>query len=118
MGKVNLNNKTRKRRRVSSRINGTDKRPRISVFRSNQYVYAQAIDDEKMVTLAASSSIGFKKESPGKKKSEEAKQVGLNLAKILKEKKINEAVFDRNIYIYKGRIKNLAEGLREGGIKI
>lgn len=118
MGKVNLNNKTRKRRRVSSIINGTEKRPRISVFRSNHYIYAQAIDDEKKMTLAASSSLSFKKESPAKKKTEEAKLVGLNLAKALKDKKIDEAVYDRNIYIYKGRIKNLAEGLREGGIKI
>ncbi len=120
MPKVNLNKKTRKKRRVSARINGTEKRPRISVFRSNRFIYAQAINDEKRTTVAAFSSLtlGKDKAHVKTKKNDEAKLVGQSLAKALKEKKVNEAVFDRNIYIYKGRIKNLAEGLREGGIKI
>lgn len=112
--KINLNKKIRKKRRVSTRIKGNDKRPRISVFRSNRYIYAQAIDDEKQTTLLSFSSQKLAKSN----KVGQAKEVGLQLAKILKEKKIDEVVFDRNIYIYKGRVKALAEGLREGGIKV
>lgn len=102
------------------RINGTVKKPRITVFRSNKYIYSQAIDDEKRITIASSSSDALRKSKDYKKmkKSEEAKQVGVSLAKQLLSKKIITAVFDRNIYVYKGRVKNLAEGLREGGLKI
>jgi len=114
MNKVNLDKKIRKKRRVSLNIKGTDKRPRVTVFRSNRYIYAQAIDDEKKITLAASSSLKMEKN----KKSDQAKKVGLKLAEILKTKKIDSVVFDRNVYIYKGRVKSLAEGLREGGIKV
>ena len=114
MHKVNLNKKTRKQRRIGSKITGTASRPRVTVFRSIRYIYAQAIDDEKRVTLASSSSA----KSPKAKKVDQAKQVGAALAKLLKEKKIESVVFDRNIYVYKGRVKALAEGLREGGIKV
>ncbi len=114
MGKVNLDKKLRKKRRIGSKIKGSADRPRISVFRSNRYIYAQAIDDEKRVTIVASSSQKKKKT----KKVDQAKQVGLELAKKLLEKNIKKAVFDRNVYVYKGRVKAVAEGLREGGIKV
>lgn len=114
MEKVTLNKKIRKKRRIGSSINGTAKRPRVSVYRSNRYIYVQAIDDDKKMTLAAFSSQKFAKN----KKVVHAKQVGLGLAKILKEKNITEVVFDRNYYVYKGRVKSLVEGLREGGIKV
>lgn len=114
MEKVNLNRKLRKKRRVSLKIKGSEKKPRVSVFRSNRYIYAQAVNDEKQITLVSFSSQKLTKA----KKVDQAKEVGLRLAKILKEKKIDEIVFDRNIYIYKGRVKALAEGLREGGIRV
>ena len=114
MGKINFNKKTRKKRRIGTSIEGREKRPRISVYRSNRYIYAQAIDDEKRTTLVSFSS----QKLPKSKKVNQAKEVGLQLAKVLKEKKISTVVFDRNIYIYKGRVKALCDGLREGGIKV
>lgn len=114
MGKVNLDKKLRKKRRIGSKIRGNSLRPRISVFRSNRYIYAQAIDDEKNITIESSSSLKLSKA----KKTDQAKQVGIDLAKKLIKRNIKEAVFDRNIYVYKGRIKAVAEGLREGGIKV
>lgn len=114
MIKVNLDKKIRKKRRIGSKIKGNANCPRISVFRSNKYTYAQAIDDEKRITIASSSSQKLTKA----KKTDQAKQVGIDLGKKLLEKNIKKAVFDRNIYVYKGRVKAVAEGLREAGINI
>lgn len=114
MTKVNLDKKIRKKRRIGSKIKGTMTKPRISVFRSNKYIYAQAIDDEKRITIVSSSSLKM----PKSKKTDQAKQVGIELAKKLLEKNIKKAVFDRNVYVYKGRVKAVAEGLREGGIEV
>ncbi len=111
---INHNKKIRKKRRVSANIKGTAEKPRISVYRSNKYIYAQVIDDVSRKTLTAFSSKKLEKE----KKSLQAKKVGLELGKILLEKKIKQAVFDRGIYPYKGRVAQLAEGLRESGLKI
>ncbi len=113
MKTVNVSRISRRKRRVSANIVGTNKKPRVVVFRSNRYIYAQAIDDGARQTLASSSGKGM-----AGKKSEQAKAVGLKLAEKLKEKKIIEAVFDRSSYSYLGRVKALCEGLREGGIKI
>jgi len=101
-------------------IVGTIKRPRISVFRSNRYTYAQAIDDEARKTIVGVSSLILSKLKDYKKekKGSDAKKLGMELAKLLLGKKIESAVFDRGRYPYKGRIKLVAEGLREGGIKI
>jgi len=120
MKKINFNRLLRRKRRVSANIKGSSVKPRINVFRSNYYIYAQAIDDEKKITVASYSSLNLRKEKDFQKnkKVEEAKKVGLKLAAILKEKKIIKAVFDRNIYAYQGRTKALADGLREGGIRI
>jgi len=101
------------------RISGTPERPRLSVFRSNSHIYAQAIDDVNGVTLAASSDldVGVKGGIDGKDKSEVAKLVGESVAKKLVEKKVTTVVFDRNGFIYHGRVKAVAEGAREAGLE-
>lgn len=102
--------------RVRGKISGTAERPRLNVFRSNSNIYAQLIDDVKGVTLAAASSnekdFGI---SGGNK--EGARKVGQLIAKRAAEKGITEVVFDRGGYIYHGRVMELAEGAREGGLK-
>lgn len=109
-----LKEQLRKRRqqRVRSRIIGTAKRPRLSVFRSNNAIYAQLIDDSKGLVLASTSSLKTKK-----KGVEAAKESGLALAKMAKTKKVETCVFDRGGYLYHGRVKALAEGAREGGLQ-
>jgi len=117
MTNKNLQRKLRRKRRVSSNIVGTKARPRVSVYRSNQHIYAQVIDDEKAVTMVAYDA--SKLEGRDKKtKTQEAKEVGTELAKLMKAKKITQVVFDRGSFAYKGRVKALAEGLREGGITV
>ena len=102
--------------RVRSKINGTADRPRLAVFRSNKHIYAQIIDDVQGKTLvsAASNEAGF--EGIGSNK-EAAKKVGLAVAERAKAKGIEVVVFDRGGYIYHGRVSELAEGAREGGLK-
>ncbi len=100
--------------RVRSVVSGTAKRPRLSVYRANRHIYAQLIDDEAGKTLAAVSSSEIK--SKGKKVSL-AMETGKLLAKKAGEKKIASAVFDRGGFAYHGRVKALAEGAREGGLK-
>lgn len=115
--KTKTEQKTHKRevrhRRIRAKIFGTADRPRLAVFRSNKFVYAQLIDDEKGITLGAVST----KEIAGKGMLEKSKSAGVTLAKIAKEKNISSVVFDRGGFIYTGRIKALAEGAREGGLK-
>ena len=107
--------KTSQRAHRKSRVKGKLDRnkPRLVVFRSLGNNYAQLIDDLKHVTLASASDLKISKGS----KSEKAKQVGLELAKQATSKNINECIFDRNGYRYHGRIKAIAEGAREGGLK-
>ena len=117
---VNLiSRKARRKKRVSANIHGSEARPRVSVYRSSKYIYAQVINDETHNTLASSSSFLMTK-ADGKigTKVESAKKVGLALAEKLKEQKVLAVVFDRSAYTYKGRVKALAEGLREGGIQV
>ncbi len=119
MKNITFNRKLRRKRRISTGIHGTKERPRIAVFRSNKYIYVQAIDDEARKTLATSSSMSLSKKTNEKlNKSMMAKKVGQDLAGKLKEKNISTGVFDRNIYAYLGRVKSLAEGLRDGGVQI
>jgi len=120
MKKINKNRVKRRKKRVSGNIIGTREKPRISVFSSNRYTYAQIIDDSDRVTLDSYSSLKLTQSEKYKKdkKVEEAKKVGLELAKKAIRKAITKAVLDRGKYSYKGRVKALAEGLREGGIKI
>jgi large subunit ribosomal protein L18 len=91
------------------------------VYRSNRYIYAQAIDDVNKVTVGSSSSVVIKSSKvkvEDSTKSGVAKEVGKKLASVLKKKGIDKTVFDRNKYAYSGRVKALADGLREGGIKV
>lgn len=113
-------NKARLKRhvRVRSKISGTGACPRLCVFRSAKHIYAQIIDDVSGTTLCAASSMDkdFDSESFGGNK-EAAKKVGAALAKRAADKGITEVVFDRGGYIYHGRVKELAEAAREGGLK-
>ena len=109
----------RRRRHVRNRIVGTPEKPRLTVFRSSKHIYAQLVDDVHGVTLAAASSAqkGVKAGSPygGNKKA--AIEVGKKIAAAAKEKGIAKAAFDRGHYRYHGRVKALADGAREGGLK-
>ena len=102
--------------RVRGKISGTPERPRLNVFRSNANIYAQIIDDVKGITLCAASSVEKGFEGTGGNK-DAARKVGLAIAKAAADKGITEVVFDRGGYIYHGRVKELAEGAREGGLK-
>ncbi len=101
--------------RVRNKISGTAERPRLSVFRSEKHIYAQIIDDAAGVTLASASTMEKDYEgSTGNKDA--ARAIGIAVAKRAVEKGITDVVFDRSGYIYHGRIKELAEGAREGGL--
>ncbi len=118
MGLTKLERRQRIKKRVRKHISGTDTKPRLSVFRSNRQIYVQAIDDLHGVTLASASSL--EKEITEKlkgDKKEQARLVGELIAKRLVEKGITEAVFDRNGYLYHGRVKELADAARKGGLK-
>ena len=103
-------------KRVRGKISGTAERPRLNVYRSTNNIYAQLIDDVKGVTLCAASSLDKDFEGNGGNK-DAARKVGAAIAKIAADKGIPEGVFDRGGYIYHGRVKELAEGAREGGLK-
>jgi large subunit ribosomal protein L18 len=111
--KVKIEKRIRRRKRIRAKVFGTAKKPRLSVFKSNKYLSAQLIDDEKGTTLVSESSVKAK----GKNNTEKSKSTGLELAKKAKVKKITDVVFDRGGYIYTGKVKALAEGAREGGLK-
>ena len=99
--------------RVRNKISGTAARPRLSVFRSNKQIYAQVIDDETAKTLVSASSLGME----AMPKKEQAAKVGEALAQKAIEAGITIVVFDRNGYLYHGRVKELADGARKGGLK-
>ncbi len=113
---MNNNARIKRHKRVRGKISGTAERPRLNVFRSNTNIYAQLIDDVNGVTLAAASSLDKEISGNGGNK-EAAKEVGKLLAKKATDKGIAEVVFDRGGYVYHGRVKELAEGAREGGLK-
>ena len=102
--------------RVRGKISGTAERPRLNVFRSNCHIYAQLIDDVQGVTLVAASSVEKDFGANGGNK-EGAKKVGQLIAERAVAKGITEVVFDRGGYVYHGRVQELAEGAREGGLK-
>lgn len=106
----------RRHRRVRGKISGTASRPRMNVFRSRSNIYAQIIDDVKGVTLVSASSVEKDFGMYGGNK-EAAKKVGEIIAERALEKGIENVVFDRGGYIFHGRVKELAEGAREGGLK-
>lgn len=118
--KAKRQHRLNRHKRVRAKIIGTKDRPRVAVFKSNQYIYAQVIDDEAGKTLASVSNYGGKKSKVKTKdtKSEVASKVGEALAEKMKKAGITEAVFDRGGFKFHGRVRALAEGLKKGGIKI
>lgn len=114
MAKVHNYKRLKIKKRIRAKVFGTAEKPRLTVFRSNKQIYAQLIDDLAGKTLLASSSL---KDDAKGNKSEQATAVGKALAEKATAAGITDVVFDRNGYLYHGRIKNLADGAREGGLK-
>lgn len=113
-----LNPRQRRHRRVRAKIHGTQERPRLNVYRSSAHIYAQVIDDLQGHTLVAASTLDGEIKSAGEKtKTERAKAVGQLIGERAKAAGIENVVFDRGGYIYHGRVKALAEGAREAGLK-
>jgi len=109
----------RVQKRVRSKIIGKSAYPRLSVHRTNKHIYAQVIDDQKMHTLASANDTTLEEKKDVKVTSiQKAQYVGKLIAEIMKKEKIPQVVFDRGAYPYKGRIKALAESVRENGITI
>ena len=111
---TNLDRRIRIKAHIRHKVSGTAQRPRLTVFRSNTQIYAQLIDDVNGVTLAAASSLGLKEKVT---KTEQAAIVGKKVAQVAQEAGITAVIFDRNGYLYHGRVKQLAEAAREGGLK-
>ena len=111
-------NRTRRKRRIRKKVNGTTERPRLSVFRTARHIYAQVIDDTEGKTLAATSTLAkeVRDQVESVDKTGAAKLVGTAIAKACAEKGIEKVVFDRNGFIYHGRIRALAEAAREAGL--
>jgi len=109
----------KRKKRVKSKLFGTEARPRLAVFRSSRHIYVQAVADDVGRTLACASTLSQELRGTinGLKKSEAAREVGKLLAKELTSKNVSEAVFDRGKFLYHGRVKALAEGAREEGLK-
>jgi len=106
------------KRKIRGKVSGNAETPRLSVFRSNKQIYAQLIDDKTGKTIVAASSRIDAIEKAESSKIEKAHKVGLELAAKAKGAGITQAVFDRNGYLYHGRVKSLAEGAREGGLEL
>ena len=116
MSNLKANRRARIKKRIRKNISGTSSRPRLTVFRSNKQIYVQLIDDVNGVTLASAASL---KEEEAQKvnKLEQAKLIGKQIAEKASEAGIAEVVFDRNGYLYHGRVKALADSARESGLK-
>lgn len=104
--------RTKRRLRIRSKLSGTSLKPRLSLYRSNQHIFGQLIDDSKGITLVQASDIKIEKGN----NVDKAKQTGIQLAKLAIAKKITTVVFDRGGYKYHGRVKSFADGAREGGL--
>ena len=111
---VKSNRRLRIKAHIRHKLSGTAQKPRLTVFRSNTQIYAQLIDDVAGVTLASASSLGLKDKVS---KTEQAAKVGALVAKAAQEAGITEVVFDRNGYLYHGRVKQLDDAAREAGLK-
>ncbi len=108
----------RRKLRIRKKVNGTEQKPRLVVFRSNMHIYAQLVDDETGATLVSSSTLILSRAGAAAKPNREgATSVGKDIAEKAKAKNIETCVFDRNGYLYHGKIKALADGAREGGLK-
>ena len=117
VNKIDKNALRKKRHmRIRNKIFGTAERPRLNVFRSSKNIYAQIIDDSKGMTLVSASSLEKDFSMNGGNK-EAAKEVGKMIAKKAIDKNVKEVIFDRGGYIFHGRVKELAEGAREGGLE-
>jgi large subunit ribosomal protein L18 len=117
MKAIKINNKklakrTRRHARIRSQISGTPERPRLAIFRSNRFMYAQIIDDTTGTTLASASDAKVTKGT----KMERAKKVGTDIAAAAKKAKVDTIVFDRGGFLYTGRVQALADGAREAGL--
>jgi large subunit ribosomal protein L18 len=111
-----LNRRAKIKRRIRKKISGTTLVPRLSVYRSNKQIYAQLIDDTKGITLVAASS--YKNKAADKlNKIDQAAVVGKDIASKAVKAGVETVIFDRNGYLYHGRVKSLAESAREGGLK-
>ena len=107
------NKRIRLKKRIRVKIKGTERRPRLTVFRSNKFIYAQIIDDTKGMTLAEANDLKMTKGT----KTERAKEVGRLIAEVSLKEKISKVVFDRNGFKYTGRIKTVADEARAAGLK-
>ena len=113
-------NESRQRRkiRISKKVSGTAERPRLVVYRSNLHVYAQIVNDLDGATLVATSTLALGKNDSGLHCNKGgAEKVGMEIARMAREKNIDKVVFDRNGYLYHGRVKAVADGAREGGLE-
>jgi large subunit ribosomal protein L18 len=108
-----LEKRLRLKKKIRTKVFGTSECPRLSVFRSNTFIYAQMIDDSKSITVASSSDMDIKKGT----KTERSVLIGTNIAKASIAKGIKSCVFDRNGFKYTGRVKALADAARAGGLK-
>ena len=111
---VKTDRRSRIKAHIRHKVSGTAQKPRLSVFRSNTQIYAQVIDDVNGKTIASASSLGIKEKMT---KTEQAAKVGALVAKAALEAGITNVVFDRNGYLYHGRVKQLADAAREAGLK-
>jgi len=119
MAKTKEESRDKRKRSIRRAVHGTAERPRLTVFRSAGHMYAQVIDDATRKTLVAASTLeeALREQVKGLKKRDRAKRVGTALAQKCLALKIDKVVFDRNGYKYHGRVKMLADGAREGGLK-
>ncbi len=117
--KLRHNARIRRKQRVRKNVRGTDARPRVCVFRSNEHIYAQVISDEQGATLVSASTLETSGMDSVKapKGVEAAKRLGLALAQKCKDKSIGKVIFDRNGFQFHGRVKAVADGAREGGLE-
>ena len=113
MNKTRFEKRKIRQRRVRAKVRGTSEKPRLAVFKSNTAIYVQLIDDMKSITLVSSDSRKMK----GSTLTERAKEVGAEIAKLAKEKKVEAVVFDRGGFTYTGVVKVLADSARENGLK-
>ena len=119
MPKTQQEKRERRKHSIRKKVNGTAERPRLTVFRSSKHIYAQVVDDDAHQTIATASTLDEQilPQLAGLKKSDKAKKIGAAIAERLKAKGIDKVVFDRNGYIYHGRIMALADAAREAGLK-
>jgi large subunit ribosomal protein L18 len=119
MPKTQQEKRERRKHSIRKKVNGTAERPRLTVFRSSKHIYAQVVNDIAHQTIATASTLDEQiiPQLAGLKKSDKAKKIGAAIAERLKAKGIDQVVFDRNGYIYHGRIMALADAAREAGLK-